>query len=584
LKKNKDNIAKVYRELTPTSVIIGIVLGVVLNLTNVYIALKIGIGGGTSIVAAIVGLGIIRGILKKKSIIENNINQTIASGISVAGTGVVFTLPALFLLNEKWIAAGEAGLVFNPVPFIFAGAAGALLGTIFITPLRKQMIDLERLPFPDGIATAVFLKTSSTGFGKAKLLLIGFLLGAIYKLLLVSKVLESLFAWLGYPRRLKGEDLHYGLGIIPEYFSPTITLSMVCLCLGMLVGKRGLAFFAGGILSWWVISPIAVNSGWAPGEGAEQLTFLYKEMIGPLGIGVLIGGALMGMIMTLPTIKAAFSSLYNVSKNNNAVVSSRIRSDEMPKRIIVFGFSGSVLLFCMAIMMTPGLSIVETILASVAGTLWIGLAGLIVAESRGVIGVSPMSGVALVTVTLMMVLLNGNTAAAMIIGVAVCVAVGQAGDIMCDLKTGFLVGGRPIKQQISQFFITWIGPALALGVVYILWKSGPGGKWGFGAGTDLPAPQAEALAGIIEGIKTGNVPTAKYIMGGTIGVLLSATPIAGLGVAIGLAMYLPFKISLIFGIGCFIRIFIQKNKGEEFCEHKLMPLLLRQLYYDFYLI
>ena len=103
MNKIKDNIAKGYRELTPTSIIIGIVLGVILNLTHVYIALKIGLGGGTSIVAAIVGLGIIRGIMKKKSIIENNINQTIASGISVAGTGIVFTLPALFLLNEKWI-------------------------------------------------------------------------------------------------------------------------------------------------------------------------------------------------------------------------------------------------------------------------------------------------------------------------------------------------------------------------------------------------------------------------------------------------------------------------------------------------
>ncbi len=141
MKEIKDTVAKGYRELTPTAVIIGIVLGVILNLTYVYIALKIGLGGGISIVAAIVGFGIIRGIMKKKSIIENNINQTIASGISVAGTGVVFTLPALFLLNENWIAAGGTGIIFDPIPFIFAGAAGALLGTIFITPLRKQMID-----------------------------------------------------------------------------------------------------------------------------------------------------------------------------------------------------------------------------------------------------------------------------------------------------------------------------------------------------------------------------------------------------------------------------------------------------------
>ena len=120
-------------------------------------------------------------------------------------------------------------------------------------------------------------------------------------------------------------------------------------------------------------------------------------------------------------------------------------------------------------------------LASVVGTIWLGLAGLIVAQATGMTDISPMSGMALISVTLMMFLLNGNIAGAMVVGVAVCVA-GQGADMMQDLKTGFLIGGRPVKQQIAPF-VTWIGAILALGAIYVLWTNGEGGQGGFGEGS-----------------------------------------------------------------------------------------------------
>ena len=146
-------------------------------------------------------------------------------------------------------------------------------------------------------------------------------------------------------------------------------------------------------------------------------------------------------------------------------------------------------LFFGASMLTPGVSIGQAVISSIVGTIWLGLAGLIVAQACGMTDISPMSGMALISVTLMMFLLNGNIAGAMVVGVAVCVAIGQGADMMQDLKTGFMIGGRPIKQQIAQFCVTWMGAILALGAVYVLWTNGPDGQGGFGPGTALPAPQ-----------------------------------------------------------------------------------------------
>ena len=171
----------------------------------------------------------------------------------------------------------------------------------------------------------------------------------------------------------------------------------------------------------------------------------------------------------------------------------------------------------------------------------------------------------------MMFLLNNNIAAAMVVGVAVCVAIGQGADMMQDLKTGFLIGGRPVKQQMVQFCVTWIGALLAIGAIYLLWQNGPGGEGGFG-NKELPAPQAGALMGIIDAVNSGNVPIDKYAMGGVIGALLGAAPMAGLGVLIGLAMYLPFSITLGYGIGCMGNMYLTKKKGPAFIEAKLVPL------------
>lgn len=555
-----------YRELTVAAVVLGVIQGVVLNLAFVYAALKLGFSIGGSTVASIMGYTLLRGVMRVGTMVENNINQTIASGINTAGTGVVFTVPALFLLQA---VTGEV-VVFKPFPLILGGIAGAILGTMVIVPLRKQMIDMERLRFPSGVATSTIIRAGSSGTEKAILLAAGFALSALWKLLMMSEWLDNPGAVTANGFGISHEELTFSFNLIPMYFSPIVALSLMNLAAGLLAGRGGLPFFVGGAISWWLIAPMAVGMEWTEAVPVgEAPDFIYGNMLRPLGIGVLVGGALMGVVTSSPAIRSALSSLAKASKTSG-VRSGRGR-DELSLTTISVGMAAGMVIFFLASMMTPDMTPGKAILSTVIGTVWLALAALIVAQATGLTDISPMSGMSLISVTLMLVLLNGNVAAAMVVGVAVCVAIGQAADMMQDLKTGFMIGARPIKQQIVQLATTWIGVGVAMGAIYLLWTAGEGGSGGFGPGTALPAPQGGALSGVIGSIKSGQVPVDKYASGAVIGGLLGAAPMPGLGVLIGLAMYLPFSITLGYGIGCFMQMGIQKVKGRHFCEHRLVP-------------
>lgn len=557
-----------YRELTVAAVVLGIIQGIILNVAFVYAALKLGFSIGGSTVAAIMGYAILRGVMRKGTMVENNINQTIASGMNTAGTGIVFTVPALFLLQASQAAQGNDSLQFSFLPLAIAGIAGAILGVVVIIPLRKQMIELDRLRFPSGVATATIIRAGSTGLDKAILLGAGVLISVIWKLLLESGWLNSPTMVANWGFGIASEELHFGFGIIPDYCAPVVYLSLMNMAAGMLAGRGGIPFFLGGAIAWWVISPATVGLGWAPAT-EQGITLIGGQMLRPIGIGVIIGGALMGVVMSIPAIRAAFATLASATKT--AGVGGR-RSDEMSMWTIAWGTGAAILLFFLASRMTEGVTTGQAIISAIVGTLWLGLAALIVAQATGLTDISPMSGMALISVTLMMFLLNKNVAAAMVVGVAVCVAIGQGADMMQDLKTGFMIGARPIKQQIVQFATTWIGAIIALVVVYILWAGGEGDQNGFGPGTALPAPQGGALMGILEAVSQGDVPLGKYVAGSAIGAVLGAAPLSGMGVLVGLAMYLPFSITLGYGLGCFTQMIVQRIKGSTFCEEKLVPL------------
>jgi len=567
-----------YREVTVAAVLLGLVQGVLMTSAFVYSGLKLGFTLGGSTVAAIMGFTILKGVLGKGTIVENNINQTIASGINIAGSGVIFTLPVLFMMGMKDD--------FNPLYMCMAAVAGSFLGIAVIIPLRKQMIDFDRLRFPSGTAVCAILKSPGAGMSKAVLLGAGFLISAITVVLVHSGVLPSIIPlgeWFGFP----------------AYTQTGIAVSTMNLGAGLLSGLGGLPFALGGVLAFWVCAPIAVKLGWAyitPAalETAEKASsaaittaqaagkiapdpvtydillqgHVYADMLRPLGIGMLIGGALMGVIMSFPMMKEAIKSLSSVaSKDENG----ESTSDEMPAHFIYMGIAmAAVVFFLAAYFGTEGITVARAAIISLFGTTYLAIAGIIVAECTGATDISPLSGLALICVTVIMFLTQNNVIAAVLIGMAVCVATAQCADMMQDLKTGYLVGSYPVRQQTVQLAVAWIGPLIAIATTYFLWHT-PTGDPGFGPGTKLVAPQAQALKAMVEGLVSGSVPYMKYLCGALLGGALTLLPVGGLGVLVGLAMYLPFDITLGYGIGCLCSIFLVKMYSSGWVENKLVP-------------
>lgn len=558
-----------YPELSIPAIVLGVGQGVLMTASFVYIALKLGFGLAGSTVAAIIGFALLRGVLNRRSIVENNINQTVASGINTASAGVVFTLPALFMLGVD-----DPSLQNIPLaPLIFSAIAGSLMGIVLIIPLRKQMIEIERLRFPSGVAVATLLRSPGEGITQASKLGIAAAI-ACSTTLLVN-------------RGIVPEDLDIGaLFSLPPWLPFALYISAANLGAGLLSGRGGLPFAAGGILAWWVISPLAVFTGGVVADPAlpvadlQQWTYgiIYGQMLRPLGIGLLIGGALAGVVQAFPAVKSAFISL------RAAAATARERGaspDEIGPTWLGFGAVGAFILLCMAAYgASPALGVGGALLVGLVGAVWLALAGIIVAQATGHTDISPLSGLALIAVTLMFFLTGGDVTAAIIIGVAVCIATNQCADMMQDLKTGHLVGSRPREQQIAQLMLCWVGPLVAIGVLYLLWYAPGDGTPGFGPQSTaclestqfcLSAPQAGALQGMIEAMRSSDAALDKYVAGSVLGGALSVFPIGGIAVLVGLAMYLPFSITLAYGLGCVIAMVLERLLGARFISRTLVP-------------
>ena len=557
-----------YPELSFPGIALGALQGVLMTAAFVYIALKLGFGLGGSTVAAIIGFTVLRGALRRKSIVENNINQTVASGINTASAGVVFTLPALLLLSVDDPTLGD----FPIGPLIFSAIAGSLMGIVLIIPLRKQMVEFERLKFPSGVAVATLLKSPGEGLSQGIILMIG-AVGACLLTILVNLAIVP-------------EELDFNhLVSLPAWLPIALYISAANFGAGLLSGKGGLPFALGGVLAWWVITPIAVSQGWIPTpdglpiENADGFMAgeAYSQMLRPLGIGMLIGGALAGVVSALPAVKGAFSSLSSAAKMAREKGTS---PEEVDPKLVGGGAVGAFILLFIAASLSSDMGLGQSLLVAVVGTLWLGLAGIIVATATGHTDISPLSGLALIAVTLMYFLTGGDITAAILIGVAVCIATNQCADMMSDLKTGHLVGSTPRNQQIAQLLMCWVGPLVAIGVLFLLWEMPGDGTPGFGPDSTaciqgtaecLLAPQAGALQGMIEALASDDAAVDKYLGGAVMGGALSIFPIGGIAVLVGLAMYLPFSITLAYGVGCLVAMGLEKFKGRVFIGKKLVP-------------
>ncbi|MDP7061759.1 MAG: OPT/YSL family transporter [Planctomycetota bacterium] len=588
-----------YRELTPASLIGGVCVGALLNMGICFAGLQIGFTIVGSTVAAVIGFGILRGILRKGSILEVNIFQTVASSVNTVNAGVIFTVPVLFLLGF------EENIDYTAL--LLASVAGSALGVMLIIPLRKQIIDFERLRFPEGTAVATILRSPGAGVEKSRLLIAGILVSAVTIVMVKEKV------W--------GETVDLGEIVgVPATFNLILAVSLLSLGAGFLAGRGGLVVLYGTLLNYWILIPAALLLGWLPDDvgsteemlvdvssltslehGAAAETFFGKFShftSRHVGIGMILGGALAGIMLAAPALKAALASLKQGGGEGG-------KSEEVSLNVLKIGSTFGLLLLLFATKLAGGDSVSwgQAVMVMIAGGVWLWVAGLVVAQTTGRTDWSPLSGLALIAIAIMMGILgtgSGSIVPAVTVGAAICVATSMCADMMADLKTGYLVGSRPAKQQLAQILTCWIGPAIAVATVVLLWKA-----YGFGpdqagvlyerahtaggatleafeaaGGTEvnlpdgvpkLGAPQAGALESAIKIVQSGDVPLGKYIAGALIGIIASLLISPGIGVMVGLSLYLPFEYMAVFGIGGIIALLLARWKGPHWTEDKGVP-------------
>jgi putative OPT family oligopeptide transporter len=563
----RDIFQRRYREVTPAAIVFGILIGVVMNAAITYSGLKIGFTLGGSAIAAVLGWGVLRGILRRGTVVENNLAQTIASSVNTSNSGVIFTVPVLFLLGAE----------FDPVWLAGACMAGAILGVAFIIPTRKQMVDIERLRFPTGTAVAAVLRSPGEGVTKSLVLLSGIGLSMLfYFFTQVHLIGLPGYGALGIPG-VTDETINVGLWLqelpgIGALWLPSMefvwAIAPFALGAGFITGRPGLVVLAGGVLAYLVITPIAHSNGWLPPAIEPEAAggWTNRNMNRPLGIGMLMGGAFMGLVFAIPALGSALKTMKQAKTRGGA-------REELPLGVL-YGAAllAFVVLFFAARSTIAEGSVGQAVLIALVGTVWMWFAGVVIAQCTGMTDWSPISGMALLTVMICLLLTGNQVVPAVLVGAAVCVAITLCADMMQDLKTGHMVGGVPIRQQFVELCTVWIGPVVCLLTVYLLAEQNIA-NFGvaFGGETTTPAPQAVALQAAIDGIRGGDAPYHLYGMGALMGALLSLSGIAGLGVLVGLSMYLPLMFLLPYGLGCLIQMAVSRWKGANWAESWGVP-------------
>ena len=546
---------KVVPEFTVTALLIGILLAIVFGAANAYLGLLVGMTVSASIPAAVISMGIIRVILRKDSILENNMVQTIGSAGESVAAGAIFTLPALFLWAE------EGKIDFPSILTIFLIALfGGVLGVCFMVPLRQALIVEEHgtLPFPEGTACAEVLLAGEEGGSKAGTVFAGLGIAAVYKFLADGTQLfksEIGHAFESY----KGSQV--GIQVLPALAG-----------VGYICGPKISSYmFAGGTLSWFVLMPMIALFGAdatifpASKTVTELLTMegggpsaLWSNYIKYIGAGAVATGGIISLIKSLPLIIRTFKQAIDSMKNKNAAHKGLRTEQDLPIPVLI----------AVALVIAVLIWLIPTFPVNLIGALIIVVFGFFFAtvSSRmvGLIGSSnnPVSGMTIATLLFATVILKatGSTGitgmvGAISIGGIICIVAAIAGDASQDLKTGFIVGATPKKQQLGEI-IGVVASAAAIGfVLYLLNEA-----WGYGT-EKIPAAQATMMKMLVEGIMNGELPWALIFIGVFIAIVVEILHMPVMPFAVG--MYLPFSLSAGIMAGGVVRILVEKRKGTE---------------------
>jgi putative OPT family oligopeptide transporter len=546
-------------EFTVRAAVAGIVFGVLFGAANAYLGLRVGLTVATSIPIAVLTVALFR-LWKSRqgnTILEANLAQTIGSASSSLAAGTIFTIPALFLwgvIPPYWQVALLALL-------------GAILGITAMIPLRRLLIvdSAKELPYPEGTACAEVLRATATEASGGRLIFLGLAVGAAIKLALGAAGLFS-------------SELHMAIAALPKA-ELALEIAPALLAVGYILGYRQSAIMvSGSLISALVLTPLIALVG----DGLTTPFFpettipihdlsagqIWAKYVRYIGAGAVAAAGLVTVLRSLPTMVRSLTAVIAGLRRRGGAAGSEgavPRTDrDLPGWVVLAGPAIVVL----ALVSIPGLLAGEmSFVPRLAAALGVGLFGVlfVVVSSRivGLIGVSsnPTSGMTLVTllgVALVFVLCGWTDpsarAAILTVGTVVCIAASKAGDISQDLKTGFLLGATPARQQLGQFlgaaFACWAvaGTVLLLGQAYT-----------FGS-PELPAPQATLMKTVIDGVLSGSLPWGLVGTGSAFSLCAMLAGLPGLAFAVGI--YLPLaSLTPIFVGGC-VRLLVDRRRKE----------------------
>ena len=544
---------KVTPEFTVTSIIMGIILAIVFGAANAYLGLRVGMTVSASIPAAVISMGVIRVIMKKNSILESNMVQTIGSAGESLAAGAIFTMPALFLWAEE-------GLCDMPslVEITLIALCGGVLGVLFMVPLRNALIVKEHatLLYPEGTACADVLLAGEEGGSDASTVFAGMGFAAAFKFVVDGiKVIPADVA--AAFRSFKGE---IGMEVYPALLG-----------VGYIVGPKISSYmFVGSLFGWMAIIPLICLFGpdismypAAEGVTVAQLyeaggtAAIWSTYVKYIGAGAIATGGIISLIKSLPLIITTFRDSMKSMKGEKNTSTARTAQD-LPMNAIIIGIAAMIVI----IWLVPAIPV------NLLGAAIIVVFGFFFAtvSSRmvGMIGSSnnPVSGMAIATLLIatFSIKASGDTGitgmtGAIAIGSVICIVAAIAGDTSQDLKTGFLLGATPKKQQIGEL-IGVIASGLAIGgVLYLL-----NAAWGYGT-AEVPAPQAGLMKMIVEGIMGGKLPWTLVFVGVFLALGLEILQVPVMPFAIGL--YLPIYLNATIMIGGVVRGLMDMRKKTD---------------------
>ena len=544
---------KVTPEITVTAIIMGILLSVIFGAANAYLGLRVGMTVSASIPAAVIAMGVIRVIMRKNSILESNMVQTIGSAGESLAAGAIFTLPALYLWANEGVMEKPSLVTITIIALL-----GGLLGVFFMIPLRNALIVREHgnLPYPEGQACAEVMLAGEEGGSNASTVFAGMGFAALFKF-----IIDGLKAVPGEITLNIKKALYPG-AIGTQIYPAVMSVGYIC-------GPRISSYmFAGGVLSWLVLIPLIVLFGenivMYPGTetigaifAADGASGIWSSYIRYIGAGALAAGGIISLIKSLPLIVRTFGDAVKAMSVKGEA--SSLRTDKDINMAVVIGMIAVLTLLVWLVPAIP-VSPIGAVIVVVFGFFFATVSSRMV----GIVGSSnnPVSGMAIATLLISTLILKftGTTGAAgmqaaIAIGSIICIVAAIAGDTSQDLKTGYLLGATPWKQQVGEV-VGVVAAAFAIGATLNLLDS----AWGFGS-EEIAAPQATLMKMVIEGIMGGKLPWGLILIGVFIAIIIEILKLPVLPVAIGI--YLPVQLNACIMVGGIIRFFFDKMKNEE---------------------